>query len=262
MAETEAADTELGHILRDWDARQYLDYYYGHPSVPDDEAVMFRFLARGLRDIGRRFDTALDLGCGPVLHHAAQVVPWVERLDMADYQESNLEEIRRWVRGEPAAFDWSVFIGGDNGVLGAEEGRGGTLAEREALMRARINVMLCDLREALPLGKPVEYPLVISYYCAEWVIPSLAGWQETMRKVGSLVAREGWLFLAGVHATEYCMINGRRVPCARITEDALRRAFDELGFDAATVHLEVTPGLRPDVSGIQGTFMAYAQRAR
>lgn len=99
-----------------------------------------------------------------------------------------------------------------------------------------------------------------SYYCAEWVIPSFAGWQDTMRRVASLVASRGWLFLAGVHATEYCVINGRRVPCARVTHDDVRRVLGDVGFDLATIRVDVTPGLRPEVSGIHGTFVTYAQR--
>jgi hypothetical protein len=145
-------------------------------------------------------------------------------------------------------------------VLAAEDGRGGSLAEREALMRERIHLLSCDLRDPMPLGKPVEYPLVTSYYCAEWVVPTTAGWHETMRHVTSLVARGGWLVLAGVHETDFCVINGRRVPCARITSEALRQVLIEVGFDASTLRLDVTPGLRPEVSGIHGTFMAYARR--
>jgi hypothetical protein len=260
MTEPDPATLETGHILRDWDARDYLDYYYGHPSVPDDEAAMFRFVARGLADIGRRFASSLDLGCGPVLHHAAQAIPWVDRLDMADYQDSNLEEIRRWIRRAPGAFDWSIFLDGAHGVLDAEDRRLGTLAEREADMRARIHVLSCDLRNDLPLGQPAQYPLVTSYYCAEWVIPTAAGWRDTMRRVTSLVAPGGWLVVAGVHATEFCVINGRRVPCARVTGDDVRGVLADLGFEPSTIRIDVTPGLRPEVSGIHGTFMAYAQR--
>lgn len=254
----EPTDAEMGHLLRDWDARQYIDYYYGQPSVPDDEAEIFRFIARGLRDIGRQFETGIELGCGPTLHHAAQLVSWVEHLEMADVQEPNLEELRRWVRREPGAFDWSVYIGG---VLDAEDGRGGSLAEREALLRARIHFTRCDLREALPLGKPVQYPLVVSCYSLEWVNPTVAGWHETMRNAASLVSSGGWLFLVGVHATDYCMINGLRVPCAHITKDDVRRLLGDLEFDTETLRIQVIPGQRPAVSGIQGTFMAYAQRA-
>ncbi|HMG56921.1 MAG TPA: hypothetical protein VK601_25660 [Kofleriaceae bacterium] len=261
MTTSETATPETGHILRHWNARQYLDYYYGHPAVPDDEAAMFEFVAGGLREIGARFATGLDLGCGPVLHHAAQAVRWVDRLDMADFEPSNLEEIARWVRGDPDAFDWSVFIAGARGVLDAERGTGGTLAEREAAMRERIRVLPCNLRDPLPLGRPAQYPLVTSYYCAEWVVPTTAGWHQTMHHVASLVERGGWLFLAGVHATEYCMINGQRAQCARVTGDDVRGVLGEVGFDPASVRLDVTPGLRPGESGIQGTFMAYARRA-
>jgi len=260
MTDMYAAAPE-GHILRNWNARQYLDDYYGHRTVPDDEAAMFRFIARGLREVGQRFESCLDLGCGPVLHHAAQVVPWVDRLDMADVDESNLEEIRRWIRNDPDAFDWSVFIGAERGVLDAEDGQGGTLAEREAMMRSRIKLLSCDLWEAMPLGKPVQYPLVTSFYCAEWVIPTDEGWRETMRKVTSLVASGGWLFLVGVHATEYSVISGRPARCARVTQDGVHAVLGELGFVPSTIHVDVTPGLRPQTTGIQGTFMAYAQRA-
>jgi hypothetical protein len=261
MSSTQQAEID-GNMLRDWHARDYLDYYYGRRHVPEDEAVMLRFVAQALRDIGRHFDRALDLGCGPVLHRAAQLVPWVDRLDMADFQESNLEEVRSWLRGDSGAFDWSVFIGGEGGVLAAEGRQGSSLREREALMRARIQIMRCDLRDPVPLGRSVEYPLVASHYCTEWVVPSVSGWLETMRRVLSLVSKDGWLILSGVHATDYCVINGRRVPSAHLTGDAICRALEELGCDRSSIRLEVTPGLAPSVSGIQGTFMAYARRGR
>ncbi len=259
MNELDPAELEPGNVLNFWDARAYLEYYYAHARVPDDEAEMFRFFARGLADIGRHFEAGIELGCGPVLHRAAQVVPWVERLDMADINDDNLEEIRRWLRGDPGAFDWSVYLGGENGALDAEDRRG-TLAEREALMRARIRPVRCNLRAAMPLGAPVAYPLVSSYYSIEWVIPTIAGWRATMGRVASLVSPGGWLLLAGVHATDYCMVNGQRGVCAHVTQADLRRLLGELGFDPATLRITVTPGLRPAESGIQGTFMAYAQR--
>jgi phenylethanolamine N-methyltransferase len=261
MTEPAPATQEMGHILRDWNARQYLDYYYGQRVVPDDEVVMFQFIARGLREVGRRFESGLDLGCGPVLHHAAQAVRWVDRLDMADVHRPNLEEIERWIRNDPGAFDWSVYIGATGGALDAEGGDGGTLAEREAIMRSRIRVRPCDLLDEQPLGAAVQYPLVTSYYCAEWVIPTMDGWRDTMRRVTSLVAPGGWLFLAGVHDTSYCLISGRPARCARVTHGDVRGALGELGFVDSTIRIDVTPGLRPEVTGIQGTFMAYAQRA-
>lgn len=247
------------HILDHWDARQYLDYYYGpYTEVPADEADMFRFFAEALRAMGR-VPTALEIGCGPVLHHAAQTVRWTDRLDMADVQPQNIEEIRMWLRKDPNAFDWTVFLGGKNGVVDVE-GDGGTLAEREALMRERIHVMPCDLSKDEPLGRPARYPLVGCYYCAEWVIPNSEGYKFTMKRLASLVEPGGWLMMAGVHDTDFCMINGKPAHCARIVDKELHPLLVELGFSPSTIRIDVTPGLRPEVSGIRGTFMSVAQR--
>jgi hypothetical protein len=151
---------------------------------------------------------------------------------------------------------------GSDGGDGGDGGEGGDgLAAREALLRERIRLMPCDLREEHPLGAPREYPLVTTYYCAEWVTPTLDGWRETLGKVAALVARGGWLLMIGAHATDYCVINGRRIPCAHVREDALRRALIELGFDPEAIQLERTPGVNPAVCGIQETFMLCARRA-
>ena len=200
----------LGDMLRDWDARSYLRYYYGQPVVPDDEVVMFRFLADALRAIHTRFDVGLDLGCGPVLHRAAQVVPWVARLEMADYQESNLEEIRRWLRKDPGAFDWSVYF---RAALAAEVD-GGSLEAREALLRAAVHLQRCDLRDALPLGKPVEYPLIVSYYCTEWVTPTFS----RLARDDAQGARAAW------HPTAGSCSRARTTPSSASSTAAASRA--------------------------------------
>jgi hypothetical protein len=256
-AKKQAADLTMGDVLRDWDPREYLDYYYDHPRVADTEAMMFRFVARALRHIGKRFATGLEIGCGPVVHHAAQLIPWVEQIDMADVHESNLEEIRRWLRQDPHAFDFSVFI---RAALDAEDGLGGSLAEREALLRARINLMRCDLRDAHPLTTTTRYPLVTSFYCTEWVIPNLEGWRQTMRHVTGLLDSGGWLIFAGAHATDFCRIKGdRRIPSAHLTKDDIQRTLGDLNFDTTSIQIETAPGLDPDASGLQGAFMAYAR---
>lgn len=250
-----------GNIIRDWDARTYLDFYYGrHQTVPADEQRMFEFVAGALAKMGTRFPAGLEIGCGPVLHRAAQVVPWVDRLYMADYHESNLDEIRAWLRGEPDAFDWSVYLDGKGGVLDHDPAPRSTLAEREALMRKRIHAFKCDLRDPVPLGAPAEFGLVTCFYCAELVIPTREGWRQTMQYLTSTVARRGWLIMMGLHDTSQTFINNRWIPNARITQDDIRAVLIENGFDASTIEIDVTPGLNPEASGIQGTFMSYAQR--
>ena len=58
MSETDPATLETGHILRDWNARDYLDCYYGSPSVP--------LLLAWLVFTPAAFLVALRFGGGPV----------------------------------------------------------------------------------------------------------------------------------------------------------------------------------------------------
>jgi len=154
--------------------------------------VNVRFIARGLRDIGRHFATASSSAAGRsciMLHRRCR---GSNRLDMADHQESNLAQIRSWLGDEPGAFDWSIFISGKHGVLDAEDGRAATLAEREGDdARADPAVAVRPARRPAALGAPGCVSAVMSYYCAEWVIPSIDGWRETMRRVTSVVAPGG-----------------------------------------------------------------------
>jgi hypothetical protein len=251
---------ETADVMDHWDAREYVEYYYGvHKTVPKDEEDMFRFYAAALRAIGRHLPSALEIGCGPVLHRAAQTVRWTDRLDMADFNDDNLRELRMWLENDPKAFDWSVYIGGKNGVVDIE-GDGGTLAEREQLLRSRVHLMNCDLNNEQPLGKPASYPLVSCHYCAEWVIPNPEGYKQTLRRLSSLVEPGGWLLLSGVHDTEWCMVNNRPVHCARIRDTEIRSTLESLGYTPSTIRIDVTPGLRPEESGIRGTFMAHARK--
>jgi hypothetical protein len=251
---------ETADFMDHWDARQYVEFYYGrHKTVPKDEDDMFRFYAAALRAIGRHLPTALEIGCGPVLHRAAQMVRWTDRLDMAEFDDGNLEQLRMWLEGDPNAFDWSVYIGSKNGVVDVE-GDGGTLAEREQMLRSRVHLMKCDLNSEQPLGKAVTYPLVACHYCAEWVIPNPEGYRQTLRRLSSLVEPGGWLFISGVHETEYCMVNNWPAHCATVRDTDLRSTLESLGYNPSTIRIDVTPGLEPEKSGIRGTFMSLARK--
>ena len=71
-------------------------YYVGDP--PTDEQLLSRFLAAtaGLLPRSGRF---LELGCGPTVHHAIAVAPFVHELHLRDYLEENLDAVRAWQRG-------------------------------------------------------------------------------------------------------------------------------------------------------------------
>lgn len=95
-----------------WKPRQYLEQYYSGATVSDDEQAVFAQLAKWFDQGGRQFKRGLDFGCGPTIHHAAALVPYVQELHLADYLPDNLEEIRRWLRDDSDAHVWDVYLSG------------------------------------------------------------------------------------------------------------------------------------------------------
>jgi SAM-dependent methyltransferase len=225
-------------FLEDWDVQGYLDEYYGYAEVPPYSRSLLRFLIGNLQRIDRTFPSALDFGCGPALIHAAALAPWVRRLDMADLQPRNLEAIERWLRADPAAFDWSTYIAGAGGVLD-QEGRSATQASREALMRRIIRTRAGDITRELPLGEPASFALVGSFFCLEWVVPTTEAWRVHAARLASMLEPGGWMFMGVLHDGEGLMIGARPYRAARVSEATVRDLLLEQGFRPDTIRLEL-----------------------
>ncbi|MEO8699701.1 MAG: AMP-binding protein [Kofleriaceae bacterium] len=246
-------------IQLEWNPRAFLRQEYSQPTIPDDQAAFLEFFARGLKKIGREFDRGLELGGGPTLHRAAQLVRWVRRLDLADCEPSNLDQIRLWLSRDPSAHDWSTYIGGKRGVVACEGS--GTLGEREALLRGRIGELIeADIRRPSPLTSRPRYPIVTSCFCLEWATPSLAGWRANFARAAALVDKGGWMFMLGVHDTDGRLIHGRRYGCARVKQTDVSSELEKQGFDPRSIHLEVTPGTSVELDDVREIFMVYAQK--
>ncbi len=105
-----------------WNSREYLQQYYSTATIAIDERANIEFARRKLAEAGRSFDSAIEVGCGPTLHHAMLLAPHVASLDLADYVCDNLTEISKSLDDAPGAHDWSVYLQGmlEPGGMSAE----------------------------------------------------------------------------------------------------------------------------------------------
>jgi len=116
-----AASTSVSDYDR-WHAESYYGFYY-RDGIVRDERITLDYHLRFLRAQRGSAERALDYGCGPTLHNAIAVAPYVGALDMADWSADNLACVRRWVRREPGAGRWRGKRG--CGGTGARAGKGG-----------------------------------------------------------------------------------------------------------------------------------------
>ncbi len=224
-----------------WSPRRYLEQYYSSAATRD-EVAQARFAARCLRTLQTSSRSALEVGCGPTPHHASSLAPFVDRITLADYIPSNLEEARRWVDQDPRAFDWDLWM---TGTLAAELDVDASVAstllpERQQLLRTRIrDYAAVDILRDPPLSEPRTFDLVASYYCLEALGLDLDGWRDCMRRLTELVAPGGALLLGAMRAATRYRVFEHEYPVTRVDEEDFAALLPELGFEDSSIRIEV-----------------------
>jgi hypothetical protein len=180
---TESADRD--EYADHFNPREYLRQYYSLPQLAADDADLFRTLCGWLKQTGRVYPTALDVGCGPTIHNSFALAPYADRIDLADYLPANLVEVEKWLRTDPDAHDWKPLF---RGVLEHEGTPLDRLEERTQQYRSKVTQLRhCDLRRASPLGEPAQYDLVTSFFCAECVASDRDEWEMIVGRILDMV---------------------------------------------------------------------------
>lgn len=243
----------------DWNAGDYLREYYG--EVMDDERHALAFLVEAVRDLPR-VSRALDIGCGPCVHHGFALVPRADEIHLADFVAGNLEEIERWRARRPGAHDWSAFTAetlAREGVLPTAD----AIARREDETRARLTrIVRADVRAADPMGPEARasYPLVTSHYCAEAISTEKSVFHSNVANLGSLVEPGGTLVLSTCGAADSYKVGERRFPCSGVTPTDVLSALVAVGFRDVDLRVRSTPA--HTAQGYASVIFARAARPR
>lgn len=241
-----------------WDAGRYLEQYYSR--LEPDEVVTLDFIARACGRIttpGR----ALVFGVGPTVHHLLPLAPHTRELHVADYLESNLRHVRRWLRRDARSHDWRPFgrhVLECEGVRAPDERQVGA---REQLVRDRVTRCLrgdAGRESALSSGDVGCYDVVLSCYCAESATGDQAVWRRYVRNILRLLAPGGLFITAALRRCRAYRVGHQQFACADIDEHDLAGVLVESGIDPGQLQLEVRPvGLR-DRLGYDSVVLASA----
>ncbi|KAG8141650.1 hypothetical protein E2320_007234, partial [Naja naja] len=93
--------------------RDYLETYYKVNLDDDDDQVLISFLKGAHRAFtidGIRGDTLIDIGTGPTIYQFLSACESFQEIIASDYTDQNREEVQRWLRKEPGAFDWTPIV--------------------------------------------------------------------------------------------------------------------------------------------------------
>ncbi|NWV02210.1 PNMT methyltransferase, partial [Ptilonorhynchus violaceus] len=177
--------------------------------------------------------TLIDVGSGPTIYQLLSACDHFEEIVATDYLAVNREELGRWARGEPGAFDWSPFIQHVSIPTSLEPWQ-----DKERRLRERLRRILpIDVHRPEPLGAPLRPPAdaLLSAFCLEAVSPDRAAFARALVHVGNLLRPGG--------------------------HSDVREALAAAGFALRELRsYAMPPALRTGVDDVDGVFFAHAQK--
>lgn len=248
-------------VTRDWaefDPNAYLDEYYG--DIGSENLELLRFLAEAYQDVTPG-SVMLDFGGGPTIYPLISAVHQVAEIHFSDYLEANLGEVRKWIAGDPRAFDWNAFIAQ---ALEIEVGRTPSADEIETRareIRKRVTrLMRCDASRQPPIeGEHRPYDVVLTNFCAESATCDQWEWLSFMMNILSLLKPGGRLIMSALKGATRYSVGARSFPAVDIAEQDLVDLLEEAGFDGKSIEIRSVAPDRP-TRDYAGLMLATARK--
>lgn len=262
LAPLEESTKTFDYKVIDCFSERYLKTYY--QQIDPDELEIAKFLVREYKKI-RGKPSMLELGCGPTIHHVLPAVPYVSRIEMADYLPSNISHIQSWITGENDSHNWHHF---SKVILKLEKKDASmeSVKRRENDLRKLIKALgLCDVLRKQPLEVHKQFSVVGFFYCAEEVAIHKKEWRRVMLRVSKLVKEGGYLFMAALRGTHYYTIihdDGfhENLPTAYILEDDIIKVLNEANFDMKKTVIEVAYTPMQKSHGVRGVILVSGKK--
>lgn len=251
-------DTYLSHF----NPRDYLEKYYSFGSTHTAENQILRLLLKKLFSIfcvaGVKGDLLIDIGSGPTIYQLLSACESFKTIIASDYTDQNLQELEKWLKKEPGAFDWSPVVTyvcelEGNRVKGAEK--------EEKLRRAVKQVLKCDVTQSRPLGA-TSLPLadcLLSTLCLDAACPDLPTYRAALRNLSGLLKPGGHLVLVDALKSSYYMIGEQRFSSLSLDREAIEAAVREAGY--AIMQFDViSQSYSSTVANNEGLFFLVGQK--
>jgi hypothetical protein len=229
----------MANSYSQWIPKDYLRQYYATSEIADDEQAIFEYILNWQNKKEHKFEEMLEFGIGPTIHHLIPFAPLVEKIFIADYLQSNLDEIQNWLENRSSKHDWSPYIKGALGMEGRSVNQS-DIEKRSNLIRKKIiRIIPSDIFKKRPLGEERQFPLVTSFYCIECATSSKEQWRKAMKNLSSLVSPGGWLVMSALRNTNKYRVGNKYFPSANVNENDIHDSLVANGFAATSVNLEV-----------------------
>ncbi|XP_074160316.1 nicotinamide N-methyltransferase-like [Sminthopsis crassicaudata] len=229
----EADFTGKDAYLSHFSPQTYLEKYYTFgPSPSPENQILMHVLRRLFMTFssGRvKGDLLIDIGTGPTIYQLLSACESFKEIVATDYTDQNLEELNRWLKKEPGAFDWSPVVK----YVCELEGNREKWTEKEERLRQKVKHLLkCDVTQSQPLG-PVSLPqadCLLSALCLDAACKDLPTYHQALRNLHSLLKPGGFLVFIDALKSSYYMIGDQRFSSLSLSQEAVKDAVVKAGY--------------------------------
>ncbi|CAM9385006.1 unnamed protein product [Rangifer tarandus platyrhynchus] len=90
----------------------YLDYYKMNQDPIGDEVLHFllKHYNATFKPGGLEEKLLIDIGSGPTIYQFLSACESFQEIIATDYTDKNLQELEKWLKKMPGAFDWSPVV--------------------------------------------------------------------------------------------------------------------------------------------------------
>ncbi|XP_017523935.2 nicotinamide N-methyltransferase isoform X3 [Manis javanica] len=242
--------------------RVYLEKYYSFGSKHTAESEILKNVLKNLFKIfcrdGMKGDLLIDIGSGPTIYQLLSACESFKEIIVSDYSERNLQELEKWLKKEPGAFDWSPVVA----YVCELEGNRVKVPEKEEKLRQAVKqVLKCDVTQSRPLGS-VSLPLadcVLSTLCLDAACPDLPTYRAALRYLGSLLKPEGFLVVVDALKSSFYMVGEQRFSSLVLGREEIEAAMKEAGYSIE--QFEVLPqGYSSTICNNEGLFILVGRK--
>uniref|UniRef100_A0A8C3YQT4 Nicotinamide N-methyltransferase n=1 Tax=Catagonus wagneri TaxID=51154 RepID=A0A8C3YQT4_9CETA len=236
----ESGFTSKDAYLSHFNPQDYLEKYYNFGARHSAEVQILRQLLKNLFKIfcldGVKGDLLIDIGSGPTIYQLLSACESFKEIVATDYTDQNLQELEKWLKKEPGAFDWSPVV---TYVCELEGNRVKGPEKEEKLRRAVKRVLKCDVTQSRPLGAVPLPPAdcVLSTLCLHAACPDLPTYRAALGHLRGLLRPGGFLVLVDALKSSYYLLGEQRFSSLCLGREAVEAAVREAGYTIE--HFEV-----------------------
>ncbi|XP_077337985.1 nicotinamide N-methyltransferase-like isoform X1 [Lithobates pipiens] len=228
--------------LSSFDSMAYLASFCTLGSKRDD---ILKFRLKKLYETfgpgGIRGDVLIDIGTGPTIYTLLSACESFPYIIASDFTDQNRNELEKWLKNDPEAFDWSEIVKTVCEIEGKSRDK---WEEKQNKLRSRIQkVLKCDVTRSNPLD-PIEVPAadcLITSLCLETACKDLESYRCSIQNITRLLRPGGHLVLIGALGNTYYMVQQKAFFCLSLDKDAVRGAITQAGCTIQSMEILPIP---------------------